>query len=133
MERIQIVCACILKEKQVLIAKRSTDSYTGIWEFPGGKVEAGETLEEAITREIKEELDITCHKLKYLISIDDNTKKIPLRVHAFTCQFLEDEIHPSAHSQICWCAPKDIQIADFHLSDQPIIDALIHFLNKKSI
>lgn len=132
MERIQIVCACILKDNEVLIAKRKSHAYNGIWEFCGGKVEANETLLEAIQREVKEELDIVCDNYQYLTSIYDDTKDIPLEVHAFTCQYLGDEIHPSAHSELFWCTPEAIEISKFHTSDKPIIDKLIEFLNKES-
>ena len=124
----EIVCACIFQNEKVFIAKRST-TYKGIWEFPGGKVEKGETYEEALKREIKEELNLEIAILQKLISIEDKTKDQPLNVHAYACYILSGKLQLTAHSEGCFLSPEAIDIAHFHSSDQPIIDACRHFLN----
>lgn len=133
MKALEIVCACIFSENKVLIAKRKSLECDGIWEFPGGKVEENETFKEAIIREIQEELNVTIHHLHYLCSIEDHTKASLLNVHAFACKIKEGEICLTAHSTMQWIAPEKIDLAGFHGSDQPIIEACKHYLKEKSV
>lgn len=128
MKRQQIVCACIIQNKQVLIARRATSESKGIWEFCGGKVEKDETDEAAIIREVKEEMELDVKIIKDLITIHDDTKSKPIAVHAFVCEINGGTLKLNAHDEFCWIAPENIDMHKFHCSDKPIIDALIAFL-----
>ena len=64
-----IVCAVICMDQRLLIAKRSSGVHENIWEFPGGKVESGETREQAVAREIREELELCVDIDRYLTTI----------------------------------------------------------------
>lgn len=131
MKEIDIVCACIIQNQQVLIAKRASDVDNGIWEFPGGKVEINESCEAAITREIKEELNIKIHHLQHLVTTIDQTREYPLRVHAYLCEIKSGDIILNAHSKMQWIKPERIELDSFHRSDGQIIQSIIAYLAKK--
>ena len=83
-----IVCAVICMNQHLLIAKRSSGVHENIWEFPGGKVESGETREQAVAREIREELELCVDIDRYLTTIRDNREDCTLLVHAYLCSCL---------------------------------------------
>lgn len=68
---IEVVCGALIQQGKVLIARRNYGSSKGMYEFPGGKVEKNETKEEALIREMKEELDIDIHTIQYLSESED--------------------------------------------------------------
>ena len=76
-----IVCAVICMDQRLLIAKRSSGVHENIWEFPGGKVEPEETREQAVAREIREELELCVDIDRYLTTIQDNREDCTLLVH----------------------------------------------------
>ena len=92
-----IVCAVICMDQRLLIAKRSSGVHENIWEFPGGKVESGETREQAVAREIREELELCVDIDRYLTTIRDNRED---------CTLLE------------------LYSYQFEAADQPILDML---------
>lgn len=123
MSNLSVVCACIIQEDRVLIAKRKSKVDCGIWEFPGGKVEANESNEQAIIREIQEELNVQIKILQPLITILDKTKSISFPVHAFACEIMAGELSLREHSEMKWVACDQIDLNSFHASDGPIIQA----------
>ena len=129
MDRMQIVCGCLIDRDHVFIAQRIGKD-AGIWEFPGGKVEIGESYEQAVRRELKEELDIKARIIEKLCVIEDDTKDIPLSVTAYACKILEGKICLKVHSKGLWILPKAIDLSTFHTSDEPIITALAAFMSE---
>ena len=70
MKTIEVVAAIIVKDGKILATQRGYGEYKDGWEFPGGKVQQGETAEEAIVREIEEELRVTIHPDKFVTTVD---------------------------------------------------------------
>ncbi len=84
---LQVTAALIFKDNLVLIAQRPPESrHAGFWEFPGGKVEPGETFEQGLVREIQEELNLDIEVGPLFLSVDHDYDDFSLTLHAFFCR-----------------------------------------------
>ena len=83
MKTIEVVAAIIVKDGKILATQRGYGEYKDGWEFPGGKVQQGETAEEAIVREIEEELRVTIHPDKFVTTVDYDYPNFHLTMHCF--------------------------------------------------
>lgn len=129
MKTISVVAAIIKKEKKVFIAKRGYGEFKGKWEFPGGKIEPGETGEEAVVREIKEELKADIEVEKFFSEINDNRGDICFNVKFYICKLKSDKMEVAEHLDYKWVEPKDIVDAEFMEADKEILDKLKNVLN----
>ena len=129
---LQVVGAAIINEDgELLCAQRGYGSLIGKWEFPGGKVESGETDQEALAREIKEELDIDVEVLEL---IDENyneysDKNINLKV--YKCKHISGEIKDTEHQALMWAKPDVVETLDWAEADKPIVDTYLESLPEK--
>lgn len=122
------VVAAIIKnnEGKILIAQRNLKkSQGGLWEFPGGKIEHDETKEEAIIREIKEELnmDIKCDGY-----FDDKIYEYPdkiIRLIALNCTMLKDSYEILEHEQVKWIKIEDFKNYEFAPADMYFVEKII--------
>ena len=130
MKTMEIVCGILHDEDGYLIARRGKGIHENIWEFPGGKVESGETKEEAILRELKEELNLTCQIICYLTSIEDVREDVILHVHAYVCKAICGEMKLSAHHEVRKVALDEISAYPFEKADTPILEALKAYEHK---
>ena len=116
---ITVVAALIEKDGKYLIARRSTGSsdVLGKWEFPGGKVEKGETEEQALEREIKEEFEMDIRAIKFLVNnvCEYPTKTIDLRL--YECKHLSGEFNLHDHSEYKFVNKEDIIKFDLRHAD----------------
>lgn len=122
---LKVVGAAILDGKKLLCAQRNGGSLDGKWEFPGGKIEPGESPIEAIKREIKEELDIdieVCDKLDES-RYDDGKQVVCLSV--FTCKKIGGTLKTSVHKSIKELPIKEVESLDWADADKPIVDTLL--------
>ncbi len=121
---ITVVAALIKKDNKYLIAKRSTGSedVLGKWEFPGGKVELGESEEHAIEREIKEEFEMDIKAIKFLISniCEYPSKTIDLRL--YECRHISGNFHLHDHSEYKFVDKKDIIKYELCPADIPLAE-----------
>ena len=118
------------QQGQILIdRRRQGGSMGGLWEFPGGKIEHNETVEECIAREIEEELAIKVKVGKCLTIINHTypTFKITLFVHE--CQYLSGEPQPLASDEIRWVDLKEMSQYNFPEANQAII-AILNYPNE---
>ena len=119
---LKVVAALIKKDGEVLIAKRTTGNVEviGKWEFPGGKVEAGETEEQAIEREIKEEFDLVIKAEKFLINNECKypNKNIDLRL--YLCKYISGDFKLHDHSEYKWVEVNQLLTYDLALADIPL-------------
>ena len=100
---IDVVAAVIKKDNKYLIAQRNRNKHFAFyWEFPGGKVDNGETFENALKREIKEELSIDVKILKKVSSQKHKDDKINVNVHYFLCEHLDGKINLFEHEDLKW-------------------------------
>ena len=124
MKTIEVVCGIIQVDGKYFIARRSGTVDQGYWEFPGGKVETNETKEQAIQRELREELQIETNIIKELISIDDVRLDRIIHVTAFLCELVSGTPTLSVHDAMNWVFASDLYNYPFQPADQPILDAL---------
>lgn len=125
---LQVTCALITNHQdQVLAAQRSqTMSLPLKWEFPGGKIEVGETAEDCLIREIREELNIEIQISKALPSNIHNYPKITIELIPFICTQTGGEIILKEHAQYRWLHKNELLALDWADADVPIVK---HYLN----
>ena len=129
---IAVVGAALFRDGQVLVAQRGPDmSLTGKWEFPGGKLEPGETPKECLVREILEELcvEIQVHQWLGQGSADGNGRTIQLDVYA--CSLVGGEPQPVEHAELRWLEGDQLHDLDWAESDIPVLPAVIRYLEVK--
>jgi mutator protein MutT len=110
---------------KILIAQRAKEGVDlGKWEFPGGKVEAGETLEECLKRELFEELGIQAQVGEYLCTSTFQHKDSLFDMCAFKVPSYEGEISLTEHSAMAWVTPAELYNYDMPAPDLPIVKLL---------
>ena len=120
-----MVAAIIKKEDYYFIAQRNENKYMGLkWEFPGGKVETGETFEEALGREIKEELNIKINILKKIAKEKFNDSSINVVIHYYLCSMENDLIELLEHNQSAWVKKNEFYKYSFVPGDDKVLSLL---------
>lgn len=122
-QHIDVVGAVIVHDGAILCAQRGPDgSLPGVWEFPGGKVEAGETPHHALAREIGEELgcqvavgeQVACTTHEYDFGV--------VTLTTYYCRLVAGSPHPAEHSAIVWLAPADFDTLHWAPADLPAVE-----------
>lgn len=111
MERktIRVVAAVILQDEQVLATQRGYGKYKDWWEFPGGKVEEGETPEAAIVREIREELDVRIEVESFLTTVEYDYPEFHLSMDCYWCRLKDGQIRLLEHEAARWLPVHDLR------------------------
>ena len=114
MKPINVVAAIIKKKGYYFIAQRNKEKYMGHkWEFPGGKADPGETLSEALSREIHEELNINIRVHEKLAQEKYKDNEINIVLHYFLCSIIDGTIKLNEHEAMKWVEKKDFDKYDF--------------------
>ena len=125
MKPINVVAAIIKKKNYYLIAKRNRNKHMALkWEFPGGKVEVGETFYRALFREIKEELNIEIIIDKKIGTERYKDDKINVILHYYICQIKNGVIKLNEHEDIAWIMKKDFNKYQFAEGDDNILSKI---------
>ncbi len=130
MKHYEVVCALIQNdENKIFCCKRGPGrALEGKWEFPGGKVEAHETHEETIVREIKEELKATIKPLEYIgKSYYEYHNLSPyndfsITLYAYKCRLIEGNLTLTEHTAARWATIEEMKEMDFAAADKPFIE-----------
>lgn len=125
MKTIEVVAAIIKKEDKIFITKRSYGEFKDMWEFPGGKIEAGETREEALVREIKEELELDINKLEYLTTVEYDYPNFHLTMDCFICEICGGELVLNAHNDAKWVCLEELSSQKWVPADIEIVEKLV--------
>jgi 8-oxo-dGTP diphosphatase len=129
MKYIEVVAAIIIHKNQVLCVQRSENKLNYIskkWEFPGGKIEAGETKEETIKREISEELKMKINVEEELITVSHQYPDFHLTMHSFICSSENNELTLTEHIDYKWLDKNELNQLDWAAADIPIMMKLMH-------
>ena len=122
---IDVVAAVIKKNNLYFIAQRNRNKHFAYyWEFPGGKVDKQETFENALKREIKEELSINIKVFNHIASEKHKDEKIDVNVHYFLCESLNDNIILFEHEDMKWLQKNDLTQFKMAPGDTKIIKYL---------
>lgn len=105
---LKVGATLIKKDEKILIAQRLKGKYEDMWEFPGGKVEPGETEEQAIEREIMEEFNIEVRAKGFIKSSIYETPSKIIDLRLYGCDYISGKIEISEHKQYKWIDKKDI-------------------------
>ena len=125
MNKFDVVAAIIIKNDKYFIAQRNRNKHMGLsWEFPGGKVEKGETFEIALKREIKEELNINIAINNKLGEENYKDEKINVKLHYFLCSHISGEIYLNEHEDSAWITKNEFKNYNFAEGDSDIINLL---------
>jgi 8-oxo-dGTP diphosphatase len=123
---IHVTCAIIEKEGLVLAAQRSSAMRMPLkWEFPGGKVDDGEALDECLRRELLEEMGIF---VDIKTSLPDHTHhygEFSVTLHPFICTIAAGEIVLNEHAAIVWLPPEELRYLDWAEADVPVLESYL--------
>ena len=121
----QVTAAVIERGGKILIAQRRKGSALGgKWEFPGGKIEPGETAEACLKRELKEEFEIESEIGEFIIASKFRYCLVPIELLAYRAKHLSGEFKISEHEEIRWVDPSELGSYDFMPADKPIVKLL---------
>ena len=122
---IDVVAAVIKKDNHFLIVQRNKKKHLGLkWEFPGGKVHQNENFEEALLREIKEELNIKINLQDKIAEEKYKDEKIDIVLHYYLCNEKSGTIELNEHEDLAWVEKKDFDKYDFAEGDRNILSLL---------
>ena len=121
MKQIKVVAAIIKNEDKILVTKRGYGEFINMWEFPGGKIESGETKKQALVREIKEELNIEINVDKFALDIEYQYPNFYLFMSCFMCSIKEGSIELLEHNDGKWITKEELNTLNWLPAD---IDAV---------
>lgn len=124
MKTVKVVAAIIIDKGKVFCTQRGYGEFKDGWEFPGGKVEPGETNEEALKREIKEELNASISVDEFLHTIEYDYPEFHLTMHCYICSLLSDEIELREHEAAKWLSLKELGDLNWLPADVEVVNKL---------
>lgn len=121
-ETIEVVAAVILQDGKLFATQRGYGEWKDWWEFPGGKIESGETPEEALKREIREELATEIEVKELLTTIDYDYPKFHLTMHCFLCTILNGQPSLLEHEDARWLEMNEVNSVRWLPADKDVIE-----------
>lgn len=126
---VEVTCAIIERDGKVLAVQRGEHmSLANKWEFPGGKMEPGETYRECLMRELQEELVVDVEILEELAYCDQHYPERTIRLIPFICTLKKGEPILMEHNDLAWMEPQDILTLDWAPADLKVIDNYLKFI-----
>ena len=128
MKTIKVVAAIIIKDGQVFATQRGYGEFKGWWEFPGGKMEPGESPQEALKREIREELDAEVEVRELLETVEWDYPNFHLTIHCFICSLLSESLHLNEHEAATWLTHETLRSVKWLPADEILLDRIAEYL-----
>lgn len=124
-EHFEVVAAVIERDGKIFCCQRGSKGECAFkWEFPGGKIEPGETKEEALIREIKEELKCSINIERFITTINYEYDTFSLTMHVFLCSLIDSEPILLEHKSSKWCDKDKLKELDFAEADKSLLHLL---------
>ena len=124
MRTIEVVAAVIQRDNRIFATQRGYGEWKDWWEFPGGKIEDGETPQEALQREIKEELDSEIEVGELIASVEYDYPKFHLTMHCFLCQVKTGRLTLLEHEAAKWLRLDELNTVKWLPADEEVVDAI---------
>lgn len=124
MKQIKVVAAIIRKEGKIFAMQRGYGEWQDWWEFPGGKMEAGETPEETLKREIREELSTEISVDEFLCTVEYDYPDFHLTMHCNLCSLLTEALHLNEHDAAKWLAKDELDSVKWLPADWEVVERL---------
>ena len=124
MKTIRVVAAIIIEKEKVFATQRGYGEFKDGWEFPGGKIELGETPETAIVREIKEELDTEIQVVKLLDTVEYDYPQFHLSMDCFICKIKSGDLVLKEHEAAKWLTKENLDSVDWLPADLSLIEKI---------
>lgn len=121
MKTIEVAAAIIIKDNKVFVTQRGYGEFKDGWEFPGGKLEPGESAREALVREIREELDVDIRVGRFIETVEYDYPEFHLTMHCFICELLSEEIVLKEHEDARWLKEEEMNTVDWLPADIGVI------------
>ncbi len=124
MKTIEVVAAIISKDDRIFATQRGYGEWKDWWEFPGGKMEQGETPEEALKREIREELSAEISIDQFLCTVDYDYPTFHLTMHCYLCSLQKESLRLNEHEAALWLTRDELNNVKWLPADLEIIDKI---------
>lgn len=124
MKKIEVVAGIVCRENKILATQRGYGEFKDGWEFPGGKLEAGETGVEALKRELREELDMEVVVGDLLETVEYDYPQFHLTMHCYLCQLVKEEFVLKEHEAARWLGKNQLDEVAWLPADEGIVEKL---------
>jgi len=121
---INVVAAIIIKDGSLFATQRGYGEWKDWWEFPGGKIEQGETPKEALKREIREELTTEICIEEFLCTVEYDYPKYHLTMHCYICSLLTEALHLNEHEAARWLKNDELDSVKWLPADVKVVERL---------
>ena len=128
MKHIEVVAAIIQRDGAYFATQRGYGEFEGMWEFPGGKIEPGESREVALKREIQEELGVDIAIENILCTTEYAYSSFHLTMHCYLCSIASGEIELREHKSARWLRPEELGSVEWLPADKVVVSELKELL-----
>lgn len=128
MKTIEVVAAIIIKDSKVFATQRGYGVWQGWWEFPGGKIEPGESQRAALKREIREELDAEIIVGDLLDTVQWDYPAFHLTMHCYICTLASEYLHLNEHKASVWLSKENLTSVRWLPADFDLLDKISEYL-----
>lgn len=124
MKTVRVVAAVIRKDNKIFATQRGYGEFKDGWEFPGGKIEEGETPEQALAREIREELNTEIQVGKLIDTIEYDYPKFHLSMDCFWCEIMQGGLELKEHEAARWLSKEELYSVDWLPADVGVVEKI---------
>ena len=132
MKTVKVAAAIIVHNNQIFATQRGYGEFKDGWEFPGGKIELGETAQEALVREIKEELDVEIEVEDFLETVEYDYPKFHLSMDCFFCRIRSGALVLKEHEAAKWLTEEELDSVAWLPADKGLIEGIRRYVRERN-